>query len=158
MFYAVAAAVVGVVGNAYVSNKNAKKAAQSVSDQNAANAALHTMTPEEKASYFSQGVTKVNDASISSQGLLDRNLAARGLGGNAVAAPNANLQRSRIKSIADIWNNLTNKAMDMKAGTPPVAAVPPVPSFGMNLLGSFSNAIGGAAAPIAGQKLGAMFG
>jgi hypothetical protein len=141
-----------------VASKNAKKAAQSVSDQNTANAALHTMTPEEKASYFSQGVTKVNDATISSQGLLDRNLAGRGLGGNAVAAPNANLQRSRIKSIADIWNNLTNTAMNMKAGTPAVTAVPPVPSIGMNVLGTFGNMLGGASSAVAGQKLGAMFG
>lgn len=155
----IATAVVGsaVIGGV-VSNSNAKKAAGAVSDQNAANAALHTMTPEEKASYFSQGVTKVNDATISSQGLLDRNLAARGLGGNAVAAPNANLQRSRVKSIADIWNNLTNTAMNMRAGTPAVTAVPPVQSIGMNLLGTAGNMLGGAVAPIAGQKLGAMFG
>jgi hypothetical protein len=141
-----------------MANKSAQQAADSVAGQNAANAQLHTMTPEEKANYFSQGVTKVNDATISSQGLLDRNLAGRGLGGNAVAAPNANLQRSRIKSISDIWNNLTNTAMNMRAGTPSVAAVPPVASTSQNFLSPFFNAGSSVTGSMLGSKLGTLFG
>jgi hypothetical protein len=129
-----------------------------VKQQNEQNAALHTMTDQEKAAYFSQGVTKVNDATLSSQGLLDRNLAARGLGGNAVTAPNANLQRSRIRSIADIWNNLTNTAMNMRAGTPSVNAVPPVSSVGWGMAAPLAQMVGGAAAKPGGASLQRLFG
>jgi len=150
-------AVVGggaLLGSSILANKASKKQAQSVSDQNAANAALHKMTDEEKQAFLSEGFNKINQAFGSSTDLASRTLAARGMGGNAVAAPLANIGRSRAQSIGDLYSNLVKTAMNMKAGTPSAQAVPPVQSVAQGFL----QPIFSAGSTAMGTSLGAQFG
>lgn len=159
--------VVGMVGaaavGAWASSNAAKKNAQAQKDINAQNiaadTAAHTMTPEEKANFFNTGVSKVNAAYTSSADLATRTLAARGLGGNAVAAPIANIGRSRAKSIGDVYSGLVNTQMSMRASTPAARAVaaPEGPSWGDSMLYNLSGIVGGAAGKAAGERLGEYF-
>ena len=153
----IAAAVVGAAASAYSANKSAKAQAKAVSDTNAANKELHTMTPEEKRNFLSEGFNKINQGFTGSTELASRNLASRGLGGNAVAAPLANIGRSRAQSIGDLYANLVKTAMNMKAGTPNALVVPPAPGFGTTFATNILQSVGGSLSGAAGSQLGTQF-
>jgi len=153
-------AVVGggaLLGSAILGNKASKKAAKSVADQNAANTALHTMTDAEKQAFLAEGFNKINQGFAGSTELASRTLAARGMGGNAVAAPLANIGRSRAQSIGDLYSNLVKTAMNMKAGTPSMQAIPPTQSVAQGLFGPIFSGASSALAPQLGGQFAKLF-
>lgn len=148
----------GSLLSAHAQKKAAKKQAQAVSEANAANVAAHTMTPEEKAQYFSQGVSRINQSTITAQDQASRALAARGLGGSQVASPIANIARARIPAIGDLHSNLVSTAMNLRAGTPsatPVVQPMSTASYFMGGLGPVLEGVGGYGV---GQKISKYFG
>jgi len=153
-----AAMVAGAAASAYSANKSAKAQAKATSAANAANVAAHTMTDEEKRNFLSEGFNKINQGFTGSTELASRNLASRGLGGNAVAAPLANIGRSRAQSIGDLYANLVKTAMNMKAETPNALVVPPAPGFGTTFATNIMGGLGGALSGSAGTALGTQFG
>lgn len=153
-------AVVGgaaLIGNAVMGKKSSEKAAQSVANQNAANAAIHTMTDAEKQAFLAEGFNKINQGFAGSTEMASRALAARGMGGNAVAAPLANIGRSRAQSIGDLYSNLVKTSMNMRAGTPSMQAVPPTQSVAQGLLGPIFSGASSALAPQLGGQFAKLF-
>lgn len=148
----------GSILSAQAQKKAAKAQASAVRESNAANVAAHTMTPEEKAQYFSSGIERINRGTLSSMDMATRALAARGLGGSSVAGPIANIARSRIPAIGDLHSNLVQTAMNLRAGTPAAQPVTQPMSTASYFMGSMGPVLEGVGGYGLGQKISKYFG
>jgi hypothetical protein len=145
--------VAGTAAQAYSQRRAGKKAANAQAEANRQNIAAHTMTPQEKAQFFSSGMSKINSGYASSLDSASRALAARGLGGNAVAAPLANVAAQRARTIGDLWGSLSKTAMDMKSSTPTIQPVVSAPSIAETFAGGFGKLAANAGSYGAGQAI-----
>lgn len=145
MYFVIGAAIIGGAISAYSSNKAAKANAKATTDANnaniAANEKAHTMTPEEKAAFFNTGMAKINTGFNTSIDATSRALAQRGLGGNAAAAPLANVGRGRAAAVGDLYSGLVSTQMNMRASTPasniaPVYSGPGAATLFTNTMGN----------------------
>lgn len=136
-----------MIGGSLLQASSARKAAKSQAkaqeQANQQNIAQHTMTPEEKAQYFAQGVERVNRGTVSSMDMAGRGLAARGLGGNQLANPLANIARGRISAIGDVHSNMVQTAMGMRSSTPTLQAADAGPGMGSLFLGNLGGLASG---------------
>jgi hypothetical protein len=163
MYFVIGAAIIGGGISAYTSNKANKANAKATKEANAANIAAnekaHTMTPEEKAAFFNTGMQKINTGFNTSIDATTRALANRGLGGNAVAAPIANIGRGRAGAVGDLYSGLVSTQMNMRASTPP-SNVQPVysgPGAANLFLNTTGNAIASAGSYGAGKLMDKYF-
>lgn len=138
---------IATVGGMFLKGKSDKKQRDSeraaVADKNAADESWFTMTPEEKAQYFSTGVSKINEGYNTATGLADKELSARGMGGDAYASRLAQISAGRGKSIGDLWSNLVATAMKMRTAKGQSTLAPAAQSTGNNLMSSFGSFLGG---------------
>lgn len=148
----------GSLLSAHAQKKAAAKQQQAVQEANAANVAAHTMTPEEKAQYFASGVSRINRSLDTATDSASRALAARGLGGNQLATPIANIARSRLPAIGDLHGNLVQTAMNMRAGTPAATPAPAPMSTASYFMGSMGPVMEGVGGYGVGQKISKYFG
>jgi hypothetical protein len=139
-----------LLGGSYLSSraqrKAANKAAEAQQAANQANIEAHTMTPAEQAQFFNSGVSKINAGYTSGLDTTTRALAARGLGGDSVAAPITRLAGSRTSAIGDLYSDMVKTAMSMKSGTPTLQPVNSGPSTSAIFTNSIGNLMGMAGA------------
>ena len=163
MYFVIGAAIIGGAISAYSSNKAIKSNAKATSQANAANIAAnekaHTMTPEEKAAFFNTGMQKINTGFNTSIDATTRALANRGLGGNAVAAPLANVGRGRAGAIGDLYSGLVSTQMNMRSSTPASNVQPAYsgPGAAALFLNTTGNAMAGAGAYGTGKLMDKYF-
>lgn len=157
-----ALAIGGLVASSALKARSAKKAAKAqakaVEDANRANVEAHTMTPEERAQYFAEGMTKVNEGFGTATEMTSRSLASRGLGGNALGSRLSEVGRGRGKAIGELLQSLNKTAMNMKASTPTIQPVPAVPSSGDMFLGGLGDVVGGVTGDYLGKRTADLFG
>lgn len=137
--------------------KAAKGQAKAVEAANTANIQAHTMTPEEKAQAFSEGMTKVNTGFDTATEATSRSLASRGLGGNALGSRLSEVGRGRGRAVGELLQSLNKTAMQMKASTPAIQPVPYAQSSGDMFLGGLADVVGGTTGDYLGGRMKDLF-
>lgn len=152
---------VATVGGMFLKSKSdAKQRANeriAVAAKNAADESWFSMTPEEKAQYFSTGISKINEGYNTATQLADTQLASRGMGGDAYASRLSQIARGRGKSIGDLWSDLVATAMKMRTAKGQSTLAPAAQSTGNNLMSSFGSMLAGGGQQALSEYFGKFF-